>query len=168
MTNINFTVKKLTYAAVIAAAYFALTMLLAPISFGGLQFRVSEALCILPFFLPESVFGLFVGCILANLLGGNGPLDVVFGSLATLLAAVCTMKIRIKWLACFPPVIINAVVIGAVLAYVYSPGTFWAAFPVFGLQVFVGEFGVLYLVGLPLMYALPKFGFFRVLYEKKI
>ncbi len=159
-------VKKLTNAAVIAAIYFGLTMLLAPISFGALQFRVSEALCILPFFFPESVFGLFIGCILANLLGGVGILDVVFGSLATLIAAYLTMKIRIKWLACLPPVILNGVIVGAVIAFSLSPDAFWNAYLVIGAQVFLGELGVMYLMGLPLLYLLPKLRFFRSLYEK--
>ena len=167
MTNIKFTVKKLTYAAVIAAVYVAITISLAMISFGPLQFRVSEALCILPFFFPAAVPGLFVGCLIANLMTGN-ILDIVFGSLATLIAAIMTMKIKIKWLACLPPAIINGIIVGAVLAQSFNPEAFWTYVPVYGFQVFVGELGVLYLVGLPLMYALPKFKFFRALYEKDI
>lgn len=163
----RFNTKKLTIAAVIAAAYFALTMLLAPISFGAVQFRVSEILCVLPFFFPESVMGLFVGCLLSNLLGGFGIFDIAFGSLATLTAAVMTMKIRIKWLACLPPVVINAFVIGAVLAYTLTPDIFWSSYPVFGFQVFIGQFAVLYLIGLPLMYALPRMSFFKKLCENR-
>jgi uncharacterized membrane protein len=158
--------KKLTIAGVVAAGYFALTVLLAPISFGALQFRVSEVLCILPYFFPESVTGLFVGCLLSNLLGGLGIIDVIFGSLATLLAAVMTMKIKTKWLACLPPVIVNGLVIGAVLAYTLNPGDFWRFYLIYGLQVAAGQLGVLYLLGLPLMYALPRMKFFRGLCDK--
>lgn len=157
--------KKLTRAAIIAAAYFALTMLLAPISFGAVQFRLSEAMCILPYFFPEAVLGLFIGCLLSNLLGGFGIIDVVFGSLATLVAAIMTMKIRIKWLACLPPVIVNGLVIGAVLAYSLNPGAFWRFYPIFGLQVFLGQLVVLYIIGLPLLYALPKMKFFAKMFE---
>ncbi len=163
----TFSTKKLTKAAVIAALYFGLTMLFAPIGFGALQFRVSEILCILPFFFPESVFGLFIGCLLANLLGGYGVLDIVFGSLATLAAAALTMKIKIKWLACLPPVIMNGAVVGAVIAWSVSPDSFWRAYAVIGSQVFFSELGVMYLLGLPLMYLLPKWKFFRDLYENR-
>lgn len=158
--------KRLTIASVIAAGYFALTVLLAPISFGALQFRVSEVLCILPYFFPESAMGLFVGCLLSNLLGGFGIIDVVFGSLATLLAAVMTMKIKIKWLACLPPVVVNGLVIGAVLAYTLNPEEFLRFYVIYGLQVFAGQLGVLYLLGLPLMYALPRMRFFQSLCER--
>ena len=82
----------LTTAALVGAAYAVLTMVLAPISYGALQFRLSEALCILPFFIPSSAWGLFLGCAAANLLTGN-VFDVVFGSLATLLAALCTAAV---------------------------------------------------------------------------
>ena len=74
----------LVQGAMIAAIYVALTLSLMPISYGPIQFRVSEALCILPFFTPAAVPGLFVGCLLSNLLGGLVPMDVICGSLATL------------------------------------------------------------------------------------
>lgn len=163
--------RKIAFAAVIAAVYAALTLLSASISYGPVQFRVSEALCILPFFFPYSVWGLFVGCILANLI--STPLDVVFGSLATLAAAYLTMAIgkrsqsvKAKILACLPPVILNGVIVGAVIAYgiATAPGTtdaFWPTYGIIGLQVAVGEVAVLYLIGLPLLIILPKTGFFR-------
>ena len=81
----HITTRKLAAAAVTGAAYAALTMLLAPISYGAIQCRVSEVLCILPFFIPCTAWGLFVGCAIANLLSAAGIFDVVFGSLATLL-----------------------------------------------------------------------------------
>ena len=86
----HITTRKLAAAAVTGAAYAALTMLLAPISYGAIQCRVSEVLCILPFFIPCTAWGLFAGCAIANLLSAAGIFDVVFGSLATLLAALCT------------------------------------------------------------------------------
>ena len=159
-------VNKLTFAAVIAAAYAALTLVCAPISYGPIQMRVSEVLCVLPFFFPETAWGLFVGCVLANLVGGYGVLDVCFGSLATLLAGLMTSKIRTKWLACLPPAVTNGVIVGAVLAYTVGEGPFWISFATFGLQVFAGELIVLYLLGLPLLHYLPKAGFFRRLLER--
>ena len=88
----HITTRKLAAAAVTGAAYAALTMLLAPISYGAIQCRVSEVLCILPFFIPCTAWGLFAGCAIANLLSAAGIFDVVFGSLATLLAALCTAQ----------------------------------------------------------------------------
>ena len=89
----------ITQGAVIAAAYFALCMLVAPIAYGPIQFRVSEALMLLPALTPAGVPGLFVGCLLFNLLNpaALGPIDVIFGSLATLIAAVITRQlVRLK------------------------------------------------------------------------
>lgn len=110
MMKIN--TRNLITAAVVGALYAVLTMVLAPISYGALQFRVSEVLCILPFFMPSTAWGLFVGCIVANLMSTAGVLDVVFGSLATLITCLCiawcgkkgnTLKTRL--LACFMPVV---------------------------------------------------------------
>ena len=81
----------LATCAVVAAAYAALTIALAPISYGAVQFRVSEALTILPFFIPGTVWGLTAGCVLANLFTGN-VFDIVFGSLATFLASLLTAR----------------------------------------------------------------------------
>lgn len=87
--NSNDLREKLIIPAVVGALYAALTMLLAPISYGNLQFRISEALCVLPVFFPYTSVGLFLGCALANMISAAGILDVVFGSLATLCAGLC-------------------------------------------------------------------------------
>ena len=114
----KFTARFLTHAAIIAAIYVAVTLLLAPISYGQLQVRVSEALTLLPILTPAAVPGLFVGCLLANIFNPAGAsiLDIVFGSLATLAAAFATFALRKKpALAAVPPVLINAIVVGIVL-----------------------------------------------------
>ncbi|SHI10839.1 Uncharacterized membrane protein [Sporobacter termitidis DSM 10068] len=167
------TIRKIAFAGVIAAVYAVLTMVLAPISYGPIQFRLSEVLCILPFFFPFSAWGLFIGCVVANLLSAYGLLDIVFGSLATLLAALCTMYIgrlskehaAVKALACLPPVVINGLVIGALIAYetTAAPGAFWPAFIASGLQVGFGELVILYVLGLPALILLPRSSFFRTL-----
>ena len=166
-------VRKVVFGAAIAALYTVLTFLSASllIAYGPFQFRISEVLTILPFFFPIAVPGLFVGCILANLLSPYGFADMVIGSLATLLAALCTMKLgksenseylRVKALACLPPVLFNAVFIGALIAYFMVAGgetdAFWAAFVVNALQVGFGQLVVLYILGLPLMIYLPRMG----------
>ncbi len=153
--------RKLCRAAVVGALYAAVTLLLAPISYGNLQCRVSEALCILPWFFPETSWGLFVGCLLANLLGGNGPLDIVFGSLATLIACLITARIRLRGLALLPPVIVNGVMVGAMLAYVITPDSFWASYPVFAAEVAVGEAVAMYVLGLPLSFVLERIPYVR-------
>ncbi|MBE1305301.1 QueT transporter family protein [Clostridium botulinum] len=119
----NKRISKLVFSAVIAAIYTVLTLLLAPISYGQIQVRVSESLTLLPFLSSYSIWGVFLGCIISNLIGGNGIIDVVFGSLATLIAAILTyyigksnLKFK-KYLAPLPPIIINAVVIGFILNY---------------------------------------------------
>jgi hypothetical protein len=100
----------LVQAALIAAVYVVLTLVFAPFSYGEIQVRISEALTILPFFTPAAIPGLFVGCILANLLGGAIPLDIAFGSIATLIGAVFTYKLRNsnKWLAPVPPIVASS------------------------------------------------------------
>ncbi len=168
--------RNLITAAVVGALYAVLTMVLAPISYGALQFRVSEVLCILPFFMPFTAWGLFVGCIVANLMSTAGVLDVVFGSLATLITCLCiawcgkmgnTLKARL--LACFMPVIWNGLIVGATLTIALAglnPLTHFGAFLVFAGEVALGELGVMYLLGLPLMTYLPKQRFFSEFVDK--
>lgn len=166
----------LAAAAIIAAAYAALTMVLAPISYGAVQFRVSEVLCVLPFFFPASAWGLFIGCVIANLISAAGLLDIVFGSLATLLAGLCTAAIgkgarkktpageiieKPGWgrmaAACAMPVVFNAPIIGAVLAWTLTPGdSFWEGFLLFGVQVGAGEAVVMFALGMPLVWTFEK------------
>ena len=150
-------VRRVVLGGVIAAAYAVLCLLLQPISFEAVQFRLSEALCILPLFFPEAVAGLFVGCLLSNLLGGVGILDIVFGSLATLLAAWATRRLRrFPLLALLPPVLVNAVVIGLVLYY--AAGTPLMA----GMgSILVSQAAVCYLVGYPLYLLLRRYRFFQ-------
>jgi len=112
----------LARGAIIAALYAAMTLLLAPISYGEIQIRLSESLTLLPILLPEAVPALTVGCLLANVLGGCTIFDIVFGTLATLLAAICTRRLRNRLhLASAMPVLINGVIVGAVVHYAYAP-----------------------------------------------
>ncbi len=157
--------RRIAYAAVAGAAYAALTMLLAPISYGPLQLRLSEALCVLPFLDPVFSWGLFVGCLIANVMSTGGLLDIVFGSLATLLAALCTAAIGKKSrglgasvLGCGMPVVFNALIVGAVLAAGGAAGarSFGAAWLLYGAQLGVSEVLVMGCLGLPLLRLLLK------------
>ena len=153
--------RSLARAAVIAALYTALTLLLQPISFGAIQFRVAEALTLLPILCAEAVPGLFVGCLLANLLGGGVWFDVVFGSLATLLAAVLTRSLRKQpFLAALMPVLANGLIVGAVvyLGYVRAPGDPVNTVTLLSTMgtVALGEAVVCYVLGLPMLAGLRR------------
>ena len=137
-------------AAIIAAMYAALTITI-PGGSGQIQVRVAEALTVLPFFTPAAIPGLFIGCVIANLFVGAGPYDIIFGSLATLVAAVLTYKMPKKWLAPLPPIIINAVVVAFVLNYVVgAPLLITMGF------VALGEIIACYVLGYPLLLLLDK------------
>ena len=112
----------MTQAAMIAAIYVVLCLVFEPISYGAIQTRVAEALTVLPFFTPAAIPGLFIGCLIANGLGGGILLDVVAGSLTTLAAAYLTWMFRgkSKFLASVPPVVLNAIVIPWVLKFGYG------------------------------------------------
>ena len=163
----NYSVRQLTLAALIAALYAALTLTASifGITYGPVQCRISEALCILPFFFPEARWGLFIGCLIANIISPYGLPDLILGSAATLLAACMTAKVpaKHKWLAPLPPVLANTLIIGALLGW-YSAG-FTAAFPAAFLfnavTLALGEIVSCYLFGGILMVALPKIPFFR-------
>ena len=112
----------LAQGAMIAAVYVVLTLVFAPISYGEVQVRVSEALTVLPFFTSAAVPGLFVGCLIANILGGALLPDIIFGSIATLLGAVGTylLRKRTRFLAPVPPIVANTVIVPFVLYYGYG------------------------------------------------
>ena len=147
--------KHVIQAAVIAAVYAALTIALAPISYGVMQVRVSEALTVLPFFTPAAIPGLFVGCLISNILGPYGVVDMIFGSTATLLGAIGSYMLRNKAvLVPLPPVVLNGIIIGPMLYYVYS-----VPVPLTGciLWVMLGELIACYGIGYPLMRYLKKY-----------
>ena len=139
-------------AAVIAALYAALTLALAPISYGLIQFRIAEALTVLAFFTPAAIPGLFIGCLVANIIGPYGILDIIFGSLATLIAAFATYKIKNKFLAPLPPVLSNALIVGPLVAYFVNVPFYMGM-----LYVGLGQLAVCYGLGLPLILALEPF-----------
>lgn len=165
----------LAVAAVTGAAYAVLTMILAPISYGAIQCRVSEALCILPYFIPGTAWGLFLGCAIANILTGN-IFDIIFGSLATLFAGLITAwlgkrehTMRNSFIACLMPVVFNAVIVGAVITGAYNGMNLFSHLGVFALNaayVGLGEAIVMLVIGLPLMRYLPGRRFFREFIEK--
>lgn len=152
----NNKVKKLTTSAMVATVYLVLTLIFYIISFQPMQSRLSEALTVLPYFTPLAIPGLFVGCVLSNIIGGNGIWDVVIGSLATLLSGYLTYKLTFrkpkrKWLAPLPPVLVNAVVVGAELS-VLGDLPFFATV----LSVGIGQVIACYILGYPLMLLIER------------
>ena len=148
----------LVRAAVIAALYVVLTYFSAALGLSGqnaIQLRLSEALCILPYFTASAVPGVTVGCLLANLLTGAHPIDVICGTLATLLGAVGTLLLK-KWrfLAPLPPILANTLIIPFVLRYAYL--TTDVGLPYLFLTVGIGEVLSVGVVGMILLFALQK------------
>lgn len=147
----------LTQAAMIAALYVVLTFVSNAfgLASGAIQIRISEALTILPYFTPVAVPGLFVGCLISNLLTGCALFDVIFGSLATLLGAIGTRLLRRwKWAAPLPPIVSNMVIVPFVLTYVYElPG----GIPYFMLTVGIGEVISCGILGMLLLSILSKY-----------
>ena len=158
MTGTRFNTRRLAFAGLIAAIYAAATLILPVPQYGGVQFRVAESMTVLPFLFPEAIPGLAVGCFLANLLGSPFVLDWIFGTLATLLAALWTWRMPNLYLAALPPVLCNAVIVGAEIAWftVQEGGAFWPAYGLNALTVGLGELAACYLLGVPLARMLGK------------
>lgn len=164
MNNTNYKLRRTCLAAVIAALYAVLTLTLPFLSYGPVQIRFSEALTILPFLMPDTIPGLAIGCFVANLIGSPYPMDGVFGTLATLVAAVWTSRCRTKWFAPLPPVIANAVIIGFEIAFSTAElgsRAFWIAWGWNGLTVGAGELVACCILGHLLLAVLPKLGYIR-------
>ena len=157
-TKLN--IRQITFAALVGALYVTLCYFsnIFGCTFGVFQFRFAEALTVLPFLCPTAAWGLFAGCILANLLSPYGLPDLIFGSLATLVAGLLTARCGNKWLAPLPPVMCNGLIVGALLAW--SETGFTAAFPgafaFNALSVGVAELVVCYVLGLPLLEVLSR------------
>lgn len=148
----------ITQAAIVAALYVVLTYIatMLGLSNGAIQVRFSEALTILPYFIPAAVPGLFIGCIISNLLAGAVIWDIVFGSIATLIGAVFTYLLRkkSKWLAPLPPIAANTVIVPFVLRYAYG---FEGTLPYFMLTVGIGEVISCGVLGMALLICLEKY-----------
>ena len=153
--------KQLTRAGLIAALYVVLTYLsfLVGLSSGAIQFRISEALCVLPAFFPEAIPALFIGCALANLLTGSAIWDIIFGSIATLIGAFGTYLLRNvkkKWLLPLPTVLANMLIVPAVIILCAGAEESFASYPYFALTVGLGEVVTAGVLGTLLFYATER------------
>ncbi|MBO5338312.1 MAG: QueT transporter family protein [Clostridia bacterium] len=155
----NKKIRYLTQAAIVAAIYVVLTLFSKPLTFGFVEVRLSEALCVLPFLMPSSVWGLFIGCFISNLFTGS-ILDIVVGSFATLVGAYIASKVKFKWLCPLPTVLSNAILIPFVImnySSVWSLSAYLTAFA----GVFASEVASVYIVGMILLVALEKNKIFK-------
>lgn len=146
----------LVQAATIAALYIVLTFIanVLGLASGAIQVRFSEALTILPYFTPAAIPGLFTGCLLSNILTGCALPDIIFGSLATLIGALLTRKLRKnKWMAPVPPIAANAIIVPLVLLYAYGVRPLWLSF----ITVTAGEIISCGVLGMLLLSALQKY-----------
>lgn len=154
MNNNNNTVQRVVKTAIIAALYAVITIALAPISYGPIQFRVSEIMVLLAFFDPFYIVGLTIGCFIANILGPNGLMDIIFGTLATFIS-VYAISITEKCvknkkaslaIASLWPTIFNGIIIGWMLYYIYQLPLLLSI-----SEVAIGEFVVVTIVGVPVI-----------------
>ena len=146
----------LTQAAMIAAIYVVLTIVFQPFSFGQIQVRIAEALTILPMFTPAAIPGLYIGCMIGNILGGSILPDIIWGSFATLIGAVFTYLLRkqSRYLAILPPIISNTVIVPLVLRYAYG---ILLPIPLMMLTVGIGEVISCGVLGIIIHSALRKY-----------
>ena len=146
----------LVQAAAIGAVYVVLTLVFAPLSFGEVQIRFSEALTSLPYFTPAAIPGLFVGCVISNILGGCVPADIIFGSIATFLGAFFSYKLRKnRWLVPVPPIVANTIIVPFVLYYAYGINL---PIPLMMVSVGIGEVISCAVLGMILLTALSRYG----------
>jgi Predicted membrane protein len=149
------TPRYIAHAGIIATIYVALTIIFQPISFGEMQVRVAEILTILPFFTPAAVPGLFIGCLLANIFGSSLILDIIIGSLSTLLAAYISYRLRFnKYLVPIPPIVGGIIFVPLIL---YFSGITTIPIPLLMLSVGIGQFISCGILGITLLFFLEKY-----------
>ncbi len=150
--------------SIVCAIYVVLTFITYPISYGelGIEFRISEILILLCFFNSEYIISLVVGCFIANLFGTIGIVDALFGSLATLISGICISKSKNIFIAGIFPIVINMIVIGLEIYYLYNIPILYAM-----LGVAIGEFIVVIVIGCPLFLVLQKRSDFNLIINNK-
>lgn len=144
-------VQDISWIGIISALYVVITIVFAPISYGPIQVRISEALTLLPFFDPRAIYALFLGCLFSNIFGGLGIYDIIFGSLLTLIAAFLTSKMKNIYIAGIPPVLINAFGVSLYLSLLFK-----LPYLLTVLYIAIGESISVYAIGVPLFLYIGK------------
>lgn len=165
-------VRDLTLAAMVAALYAVMGYFgnVFGMTFGALQLRFAEALTVLPVLFPATAPGLVVGCLITNLLSPYGPVDIVFGTLATAIAAWLTTRMPRWYLAAIPPILVNMVILCPMWAWAETGGltaSFWGACAYNAVTFVVGEALVCYILGTILLKTLPRISFFRDMIKQR-
>jgi len=155
-------IRFVVFNGIAAALYIVLTYFLAPISYGPVQARISEAITVFPIFSFNMIPGLAVGCLVSNLINPDslGPVDIIGGTLATVIAGVFSRIIGKKnmWLGIIPPVVSNGIIVGGYLPFLLFDTVTWQEVLVTMLTVAAGEAAVLIVLGLPLVAVIGKTG----------
>ena len=143
---------RIARAGIIAAIYIILVFVFQAISFGPIQFRVAEALTLLPMVYPEAIGGLYVGALLSNILGGQGPWDIFGGSFVTLLAAYLTYRYKSRLIGYASPIVLNAFLVSLYLWYILELPAYWPLV----LSIGLGQSAVVLALGIPLLRFIQK------------
>ncbi len=153
-------IRFIVYNGIVAALYIVLTYFLAPISYGPLQARISEAMTVFPIFSFNMIPGLTIGCLVSNLINPDnlGPVDIIGGTLATLIAGIFSRIIGKKnmWLGIIPPIVANGIIVGGYLPFLLFDTVTWQEVLLTMLSVAAGEAVVLVVIGLPLVAVMNK------------
>jgi len=162
----KWTTRDIAFSAMVAAIYFVLSYFgnIFGLTFGVVQVRFAEALTVLPFLFPATAPGLALGCLITNLLSPYGPMDIIFGTLATAAAALWTMKMPRWYLAALPPVVVNMLILPPMWAWAEAGAVnaaFWTACGFNALTFAVGEVIACYGLGTLLLKAIPRNGYLR-------
>ena len=168
----KFNTRNLTLAAMVAALYAVLSYFanIFGLTFGVIQFRMSEALTVLPFLFPATAPGLTLGCLITNLLSPYGPIDMVMGTLATAIAAWLTIKMPRWYLAALPPILVNMVILAPMWSWAEVGAindAFWAVCAFNAGTFAIGETAACYILGTVLLLALPKIRYFRTMIPER-
>lgn len=162
----KFTTRDLTLAALVAALYAVLGYFgdIFGLTFGAVQVRFAEALTVLPFLFPATAPGLAIGCLITNLLSPYGPVDIIFGTLATAIAAWLTMKMPRWYLAAIPPIVVNMIILPPMWAWSKVGAfnsAFWAACGFNAVTFAVGEILACCVLGTILLKVLPRITYLK-------
>ena len=158
------TTRQIALNGVAASLYAAITILTASFAYGNIQFRIADALCVLE---PSLTVGLTLGCLISNIFSTVSALDIVIGTAGTLLGCLLAARVKKDWLVPVPIMLANAVLVGAMLAYVLTPTALVQGFFINGGEVLLGEAVVLYLLGVPLLVFFRKNGVMEKLMKEK-
>ena len=145
------TTRQIALNGVVAGLYAAITILTASFAYGNIQFRIADSLCVLVVLEPSLTVGLTLGCLISNIFSTVSALDIVIGTAGTLLGCLLAARVKRDWLVPVPVILANAVLVGAMLAYVLTPDALVQGFFINGGEVLLGEAVVLYLLGVPLL-----------------